>query len=199
MDALQLLKDTIFGMEASYTDFCYNKEAPGWYLDEDKVQSFIRELLKNAKCLHICTPDQEELISSFLHIVIEYLDRTFSSHEYKFSSIRKISAAVKKEFIYYKSPFDILIEDEQKNLSEECLAMHTNFTNKIVSVNQDDFVACVKYALEKFIDDHQLSCLSDEFAARQTASRIRRLADRIQLDQRHRSSRATEASDGNPD
>ena len=185
MDALQLLKDTILGMEASYSDFCYAKDIPGWQLDEDKIQVFIGELLVHAQSHPCCTQELEGLIRDFLYIVIQYMDITFTHIEYKFSSIRKIAAVVRKENINNTSPFDILITDEKERLSPTCLSLYARFTRNIVAVNQDDFFICVKYALETFINNHQLNCLSNELVVKQTSRRIKRLADLVRLDNKH--------------
>ena len=181
-DAIQLLKDAVFGMESSYAPYCYFSTAQVRKLDVDKMRQFIEELLLLASQDSRYSSDLESLIKDFLLITLNYLDCTFASNEYKFSSIRKIAYATWKQAENQTSTFDILITDVEKNISSECFDLYKQFTKQIITVDQDAFYICVKHSLEKFVDNHGLNCIGDEDAVDQMTSRIRQLAFRINVD-----------------
>lgn len=183
-DAIQQLKDAVFGMESSYAQYCYSMSERRWKFDPEKANQFISELIGYAVEDPRYAGELEPLIRDFLIIVLEYLDCTFASNEYKFCSIRKIAYATWKETAENVSTFDVLITDVEKDLSADCFQIYKKFTNAIVTVDQDAFYICIKHALEKFVDENGLSCIDDEDAVDQMVARIRQLAYRLKVDNR---------------
>ena len=184
LDAIQQLKDSVFGMETSYAQYCYSVNEHKSELDFEKVNQFIYKLINYASADSRFTAELKPLIQDFLTITLQYLDSTFASYEYKFSSIRKIAYTIRKNNAEQKSTFDILITDVEQDLSTDCFALYKKFTNDILSVDQESFYLCIKHALEKFVDEHGLNCIDDENAVDQMVSKIHQLAYRVKLDNR---------------
>lgn len=185
IDALKKLQDSVFGLEARYSEFCYTQNETAIELDILKTEAFFEELLSYVRTDSNYTYVLEEHISDFLNIVIRYIDCTFSASEQKLSSIKKIADSVRKEHEEQVSTFDILITDQKDCMDSDTYALYEKFTKEIAHIDQDAFYVCIRHALEKFADVHKTNCLYSEEMTIHFAHKISRLANEIQFEYRH--------------
>lgn len=187
LKAIQQLKDSLFGMDMSYIDYCYYRGEDVCYLDNEKLESFASELFLNAKNTAMYRPEFESILPSFYKLVIKYIDKACPISDRRFVSIRKIAEVVNKPSADYRCPFDIMIDDLKEMFDLIFLSEYSEFSRKIVGIDHESFYRCVKGSVEAFIDSHNLNCLSNDLLTDQTVVKINQLAGRIRVDQRRRS------------
>ena len=185
--ALKELQNSVFGLEARYTSYCYSCEDRSFSLNHEKTAEFINELMTYIKADKQFDSSMEKPIFDFLHIVIQYMDCTFSISEHKLSSIKKIADTIRKQKPDQISTFDILITDQKEHMDPTSYSLYEEFTQNIVTINQDAFYTCVRHALEKFADEHHLNCLHDDDETERLAQRIKRIAMNVAFEYRHSS------------
>lgn len=184
--AIQDLKDSIFGLNNSYVNFCYEYSENFHYLNEEKMDSFISELIELSRNTNTYKNEFESLIKDLLYMEIKYIQHFCPFNDQTFASLRKIAETVYKPNAEYKSTFDVLIGDQKDFLDLIFIEKYDNFTQEIINVDFNEFYKCIKHALEAFIDNHNLNCLNDEAATSNMVFKISRLSQRIQFDTRQR-------------
>lgn len=187
LKVIQQLKDSIFGMDMSYTEYCYHRGEEITYLDNQKLDSFIAELLINAQHTTSYRPEFESILPSFFRLVIKYIDKACPISDRRFVSIRKIAEIVYKPTTEYRSTFDIMVNDLTGMFDLLFLEEYSDFSRRITGIDHESFYRCVKGAVESFIDAHNLNCLSNDLVTDQTVAKINQVAARIKIEQRRRS------------
>ena len=187
-DAIQELKDSIFGLNQSYADFCYQYSAEyGYTLDQLKIESFAQALSETAMQVKYYEGAFEPVLPVFFRMSIMFLAAACNPSDWLFVSIRKLGNTVYKANTEEKSIFDIMVEDSSKYLDEYFEGnvfweIYKQFSDLISNVDLTNFGQCVKRALERFIDDNNLNTLNDDAATQNIVSRMRRTSVMIARD-----------------
>lgn len=187
-DAIQELKDSIFGLNQSYADFCYQYSAEyGYTLDQSKLESFAQSLSETAKQVKHYEGAFEPVLPLFFRMSIMFLAAACNPSDWLFVSIRKLGNTVYKANTEEKSVFDIMVEDSSKYLDEYFednifRTTYEQFSDAISNVDMTNFGQCTKRALERFIDDNNLNTLNDDVATQNIISRMQRTSVMIARD-----------------
>lgn len=190
-DAIQNLKDNIFGATQSYTEFCYLSEnsEKGYTLrlDDNKLQDFAKELSDTAKNVEEYTSDYSKVLPVFFRMAVMFLTAACNPDDWIFLSIRKLGRTVYKKDVSEQSVFDIMVQDSSHYIKEyfpegTFNVEYTLFNDSIVGVDLTNFELCVKHALEHFIDNHKLNSLDDYAYTKRILAQINRSASLIRHD-----------------
>lgn len=191
--AIQHLKDSIFGLTQSFSDFCFDINQEGKSIvSETKLRSFVEDLTlrshqssdyDNAFC---------ELSPLFFEMSIRYLLAACNPSDWQFISIKKLAATLHRQGDGYKSTFDFMVEDMHEYLEDywqgdEFRQLYSKYSTLINGLSYEECVSfekCVKAALERFIDAHYLNSLVNDFETQAIVSKINRTASIIHSDLR---------------
>lgn len=163
--AIESLKDTIFGLDSSYSSFCFlTDENQKHALDLDKLNLFIDELVNHATQCPEYQPEFEPLMRDGLYMVIVLLSREFSAREYRFDNLLKFTRAFQPNSKTNISPFDIIIGDRKENLEPAYIERYTRFSSNIdqIKLQFHDFYGSVHFAMQAYVDAHNLNPLNDD-------------------------------------
>lgn len=186
-DAIQDLKDSIFGLKQSYTSFCYdhfNSDGYSTYdLSQEKMLLFIEKLCDTARNVKYYHEDYDAVLPSFFAMTILFLTAACNPSDWLFVSIKKIGSTVYKSGSE-KSVFDIMVEDSTGTINgryeDDCFWVeYRKFNKSIENVDLTDFEQCVKRTLERFIDDNNLNTLNDPLATNNIIARLNRTSSFI--------------------
>lgn len=180
LNAIDLLKDTAFGLGSSYVDYCFsfNKKQT---LDMEKLNSFIDELVTNATRCPEYQPEFEPLMRDGLYMVIVLLSREFAVREYNFLNLMKFVRAWEPNKNTAVSPFDIIIGDRKEQLEPAYMERYTRFSTNIAQITKqfDSFYESVHYAMQSFVDSHDLNPLCNEDECSYIMGAIRRATNSV--------------------
>ena len=192
-NAIQNLKDCAFGMQASYVPLCYSHDGDDLVWDEQKKESFIHDLIRFASNKHNYTPELERPIYLFFDITIKFIAAACRFSEQAFVSLRKIAKVAYKSDPEKKCTFEYLIEAEKEQIDKmfgetTYWSNYSEFITWLIKIDNDLLFACIKYALEEYIDDRALSAFSDTTAINNMITRVNRTASIILAEMRKRES-----------
>lgn len=176
-DAIQDLKDSIFGLKNSYVQYCYSQSDTGLAWDDDKSNLFIKELLKSATNTKTYKEEFNELVSMVFEIAIEYIRYACNFEEQLFVSLRKIIKTTEKYTCDELSTFEIMIDRQKQYFDLIYLEKCKEFSVKMIEVEFDDFYKCCKNAIEQFIDEKNLNTIYNDRATREIVSRVNRVSN----------------------
>lgn len=199
-NAIQNLKDCAFGMQASYVPLCYSHDADDLVWDEQKKENFIRDLICFASNKHNYTPDLERPIYLFFDITLKFIAAACRFSEQAFVSLRKIAKVAYKPEPEKKCTFEYLIEAEKVNIDKKFnestyWSNYDEFITYLIRIDNDLLFSCIKYALEEFVDNRELSAFSDTVAINNMITRVNRTASIILAEMRKRESSLEVISD----
>ena len=183
--AIQELKDSIFGLKQSYTEFCYDySEETGLFLDPEKTNDFANNLLETSKPVRYYDSDFEEIFPLFIKMSVIFLDATCNPSDWLFVSIRKIGKTIYEEDPQQKSTFEIMVNNAKEAInshhdSKQFWDTYELFQSKSSLINMRNFGQYVKLSVERFIDDNGLNYLDDTKATEMLISRINRTSSII--------------------
>lgn len=192
-DAIQELKDSIFGLNQSYADFCYNYSFEnGYYLDQSKLIAFSTSLANTAKQVKYYDSVYAKVLPLFFKMAVMFLAAACNPSDWLFVSIRKLGTAVYKTSAEEQSIFDIMVEDSSAFLDEyfsdkSFQEVYNQFSKEITTIDMDNFGQCVKRAIERFIDENELNTLNDDVATQNIISRMARTSAIITRDLQRKS------------
>lgn len=190
-EAIQSLKDSVFGLKQSFSEYCFDFSNTREYtFNETKMYSFIDELAKLAQSTRAYSSSFERFIPLFLEMSLRFLAAACNPSDWQFRSIKKLAGTVYRESSDYKSTFDFMVEDTQKYLDAYWACgqfgkVYSEYSAIILDFDYDacvSFETCVKQTLERFIDSHNLNSLSSDFDTQTIIARITRTANLIQAD-----------------
>lgn len=196
-DAIQELKDCIFGLKQTYTDFCYEHTVKdgcsSYMMSTEKLNDFANELSETAKAVRYYNESFDPILPVFFKVTIMFLTAACNPSDWLFVSIRKIGGTVFKTDPDEKSTFDIMVETATPTINDYFTdglfwKDYELFNASLGGVDLSDFEQCVKRTIERFIDEHELNALGDDVATQNFVARINRTAVTIARDLR-RSSR----------
>lgn len=179
--AIQKLKDSVFGMNSSYVNYCYSYKDGFYHMDNEKMNYFILELVDLAKTTQTYQDEFEQRIYDILFLGIKYIEMFCPFDDQNFAGLRKIAESAYKTSLDYKSTFDILINDQKEQLDLAFLNKYEDFTSNIIKVDFQKFYKCIKHSLEAFIDKNNLNCLYAEELTNKVVFKIERLSQTIQF------------------
>lgn len=187
-DAIQGLKDSIFGLNQPYTDFCYSHSLEeGYTLDLSKLSEFSTSLANTAKQVKYYDATFEPVLPLFFKMAVMFLAAACNPDDWLFVSLRKLGDTVYKTNASEQSVFDIMVENDSKYLNEyyqdkAFQAIYNQFSEEIAFLDMTNFAQCVKQAIERFIDENELNTLNDDIATRNIILRIQRSSEMITRD-----------------
>ena len=182
IDAINNLKDSVFGLHSSYAQFCYSTIDGKWTLDKTKINDFVNGLLIYARQHQKYSDTYENLMTNFFELVVVYIDCVCPIDDQLFVSFRKILNTIKKDSVDSLSTFDVMINDEINSFDKDFIAKYEYLTKTIVEADYDSFCSCVKYAINEFVDNNQLNILSDDIATERAIININRLSSKLKFD-----------------
>lgn len=190
-DAIQELKDSIFGMNQPYIGYCYDYSLEnGHSLNIDRVDEFANALSETSKKVSVYDNHFSEVLPSFFRLSVLFLDAVCNPSDWIFVSIRKIAETVYKQDNDQQSTFDIMVEKSSihRFAAKETFYKEYNHFNKCIhDVEMTNFARCVKLTLECFIDEKELNPLADDDSIRAIISRVNRTSSVISREIQRRS------------
>jgi len=190
-EAIQDLKDSIFGMKQSFASMCMTSDSE--YVadrDQERTTQFVEELISIAENTDCFTPKMLETVSLFFEVSIKFLLVACPKTDWLFQSIKKISNTVLKNASTEKSTFDVMVEDARIYIDEVFIdeadfwQPYQNFTTCIAAVDQSQFCLCVKRTLEQYTDIHCLNPIDNDELTKRIIDRLYRNSRQIQFELR---------------
>ena len=183
-DAIQSLKDSVFGLKSSYVPFCYTAKKRGMSFDWEKYELFVEELCECAKEVEGYSEAIGERLREFFGLVLLFVDLFCPQDDRCFSSFKKLALTVLESGGSKGSLFDAIILDyvERDETDDAFRSDYKSFSSKIAEVDNETFYRCEKIAVENFIDRHALNCLRSSEETMRAVSEIQNIAMRLQRD-----------------
>ena len=183
-EAIQNLKDSVFGLKASYVPFCYTARKRGMSFDWEKYELFVDELCKCAEEVEGYTETIGERLREFYGIVIRFVDLFCPQDDRCFASFKKLALTVSEDGGSKGTLFDAIMRDyvERDELDDAFRRAYESFSAKIGGEDFAAFYRCEKIAVEHFIDRHELNCLRSSEETLRAIEEIQRATMRLQRD-----------------
>lgn len=184
-DAIQDLKDSIFGLKQSYIPFCFDYSTEsGYLLNTEKLNVFSQELAKLARTTKTYDDNFEPVIPLFFIVCIKFLTASCNPSDWLFLSIRKIAKTNDGTEDYPISTFDIMIKNSSvflKGYYQDGIFWneYDEFKTLMLEVDKDNFYQCIKNTIETFIDENNLNSLNDDKTTQSLLSKINRTSSVI--------------------
>ena len=181
-EAIQSLKDSVFGLKASYVPFCYTARKQGMSFDWEKYEGFVDGLCACAEEVSGYTDSIGLRLREFFGLVIRFVDLICPADDRCFASFKKLALTVPREEGCPRSVFEVIIQSymERDELDAAFLKEYESFTAGMLLEDFEVFYRCEKIAVEKFVDRHALNCLRSSEETMRAVSEIQDLAMRLQ-------------------
>lgn len=176
-DAIQDLKDSVFGLKNSYVRFCYSDSESGRFWDNSRVDIFIDEIIENAKKSSYYKSEFASDIKLILELILKFIHKVCPFEDQRFVSIRKIVKTAEKPTTDYKSVFEIMIETQNQYFDMEYQNKCNELFLNITGIDFQSFYKCIKHGIEAFIDSKGLNILNDDDMTREVLARIKRVTN----------------------
>ena len=175
-DAIQDLKDSLFGLKNSYANYCYSESSNGLYWNNNKSERFIEEIISQAKSTKTYNEEFEPIIRAALELSLKFILHACNFEEQQFVSLRKIIKTMEKDIEGEPSVFEIMVNRQKGYFDNIYLEKLEQFSLKMVGIDFEAFYKCCKHAIESFIDKNNLNSINSNRVTSEIVLRINRLS-----------------------
>lgn len=186
-DAIQDLKDSIFGMKQPYIRFCYRRTEDGIEFDREKTAQFAAELTELSHHTLAYSEELEPVMPLFFEMCAMLLAAICGRGDWIFVSFRKIARTALKASPEEESTLERIVQSHKETIDfsfpdGSFFPLYDAFNSYMGHVESNDFYHTVKYTLENFVDSHRLNVLDRDRMTENVTARIHRLSAAIERD-----------------
>lgn len=186
--AIQDLKDSIFGLKQPYIRYCYEyTEEDGYVFSRERTGVFAHRLTMCARETRTYSEELSAAIPLFFEMCAMLLAAICGKGDWIFVSFRKIAKAALKSSPEEESVLERIVKNSQEDIDDmfpdgAFWVLYEEFRPYMGQVDAEGFYLCVKHALEDFLDEHHLNALDKDKATESMVARINRLSAAIERD-----------------
>lgn len=188
--AIQDLKDSIFGLKQPYTPYCYEDiPGQGYVFSPAKTGEFVGQLCALAREVRSYREELEPVLPLFFSMTVRLLSAICGSGDWVFVSFRKIAKTALKSEPDEESTLDRIVSSHRHLLDlhfpeGEFWADFDVFSHYMGRVDPDSFYMCVKHTVERYLDCRRLNPLDSPRTTQAITTRIHRLSAAIEQELR---------------